>query len=208
MVVRARHFDGIDPSDRMHLPVDLKHRREPKVIIHSESDVDDWHSEWLGDPAADPLADVSGQAVNWEAMPSEAATQAWNDLDEWVNWLRRTYGLSPAVVPPMWHRHPELVWELSALHTYWVASYSWDALPSAPLHWHRDFAEARVRLREWVAACGTKLDRDRPTRRVAWPGELQTDPEPELLVVDRAADFRLFVADDVATRRDRERDTE
>ena len=41
----------------------------------------------------------------------------------------------------------------------------------APLGWHRDFADARQRLRDWVAASGTRLDRDRPTRQTAWPGE-------------------------------------
>ena len=171
----------------------------------SKSDVNDWRSEWFSDSGADDtFTDHSGQVVIWDTLSSENASQAWRDLDDWTNWLRRTYGLPPAVVPPLWHRHPELVWELSALHAHWGASYGWDATPSAPLLWHRDFAESRARLREWVAASGTKLDRDRPTRQTVWPGESPADPGVEVTIVDREADFRQFVTDDIAARRRRE----
>src|SRR5680860_1204973 len=92
-------------------------------------------------------------------------TGEWLDLNAWVNWVRATYGLPPTVVPPFWHRHDELVWELSALHQHWLNSYDPEGSPSAPLAWHRDFADARARLREWVSTSGTRLDRDRPTRQ-------------------------------------------
>lgn len=85
-------------------------------------------------------------------------------------------------------------------HTHWLACYDPDASPSAPIAWMRDFADARHRLREWVAACGTRLDRDRPTRHTIWPGE---PPEPvatDREITDRAADFTTFVDDDVASR--------
>lgn len=32
-----------------------------------------------------------------------------------------------AVIPPFWHRHPELVWELSALHLHWLCAYDPEA---------------------------------------------------------------------------------
>lgn len=144
------------------------------------------------------------QPINWDVLSAEDAEAAWFELNEWVDRLRRTYGLPPAIVPPLWHRHPELVWELSALHLHWKASYEGGASPSAPLLWHRDFAEARNRLREWVAGSGTKLDRDRPTRQTAWPGEDRVDPGTEVVIVDRESDFGTFVADDVANRRARE----
>src|SRR3546814_19324134 len=92
----------------------------------------------------------------------------------------------------MWHRHDELVWELSALHLHWLNSYSPDASPSSTLAWHRDFAETRPRLRDWVAACGTRLDRDRPTRTPSWPGEPAALPTGEASVPDRADDFVQF----------------
>lgn len=145
--------------------------------------------------------------INWNRLRSDESEKAWQHLNSWVNQLRRDYGLPPNVVPPLWHRHPELVWELSALHTHWLASYDPSAPPSAPILWHRDFAEARVRLREWVAGCGTKLDRDRPTRQTTWPGETPVDAGPEVAITDRDEDFRQFVAADVARRAVHEQDS-
>ena len=31
------------------------------------------------------------------------------ELNAWINWLRHTYGLNVGVIPPLWHRHPELI---------------------------------------------------------------------------------------------------
>src|SRR5699024_1188873 len=72
---------------------------------------------------------------------------------------------------------------------------------SAPFGWHRDFADARNRLRDWVAASGTRLDRDRPTRQTTWPGEDPADPVEDVFVADRDQDFVDYVAGQVAERR-------
>ena len=105
------------------------------------------------------------------------------------------------MIPPFWHRHDELIWELSALHLHWLNSYDPDGSPSAPIMWHRDFADARQRLREWVATCGTRLDHDRPTRQTTWPGEDTQPAGAEVVIEDRGADFIEFVVEDVAARR-------
>ncbi|MFD4323570.1 hypothetical protein ACFWQC_02980 [Nocardioides sp. NPDC058538] len=139
--------------------------------------------------------------VNWNLLTAEEAEGEWLDLNAWVDWLRATYGLAVAVIPPLWHRHDELIWELSALHTAWLNAYDPEAPPAAPLAWHREFAEARIRLREWVATCGTKLDRDRPTRRAAWPGDGPPASPVEQPIEHRDADFNAFVVDDLAARR-------
>jgi hypothetical protein len=156
------------------------------------------------DPLAYFLEDSGGdrvvRPVNWNTLTADEAEHEWLDLNKWVDWLRRTYGLPAAVVPPLWHRHDELVWELSALHLHWLNSYDPDASPSAPLAWHRDFAETRHRLREWVATCGTRLERDRPTRLTAWPGEEARPPAPEAIIASRDEDFVSFVLDDVRRR--------
>jgi hypothetical protein len=138
--------------------------------------------------------------VNWNILTAAEAQVEWQDLDAWVDWLRHTYGLPPAVIPPLWHRHDELVWELSALHLHWLNSYNPESSASAPLTWHRDFAEAQKRLREWVATSGTKLDRDRPTRQTIWSGETPAQPGAETVITDRNADFVQFVLTDVAAR--------
>lgn len=151
--------------------------------------------------AGEPHLPDPPRPINWNLLNAEQATIAWRELDTWVNWLRRTYGLPAAIIPPYWHRHPELVWELSALHLHWLGAYDPEQHGSAPIGWHRDFADARERLREWVATCGTRLDRDRPTRQTTWPGE-PTDPDTdEKPIVDREADFARFVAEDAGWRR-------
>jgi hypothetical protein len=147
--------------------------------------------------------------MNLNLLTSLEASIYWVDLDAWVTWLRREYGLGATVVPPLWHRHPELRWELSALHTAWLSSYDPEASASAPITWHRELAEARVRLAEWVSRSGTGLTEDRPTQVTLWPGEAgygsqeswdseRTRPRP---VADRSADFRAWVEQDIVSRR-------
>lgn len=138
--------------------------------------------------------------INWLTLTAQEAEAAYLDLNKWVDWLRHAYGLPPTVIPPLWHRHDELIWELSALHTHWLYSYDPAASPSAPSAWHRDFADTRNRLRDWVSTCGTKLDRDRPTRTTAWPGEPIREPTPQTVIANRDQDFVAFVIEDVSHR--------
>ena len=121
-----------------------------------------------------------------------------------MDWLRRTYGLGASVIPPFWHHHPELVWELSALHLHWLGAYDPEQNGSAPLGWHRDFSDARLRLRDWVAASGTRLECDRPTRQTTGPGDEPAEPVEEMVIANRDEDFVHFVFDDVARRRESE----
>ena len=151
-----------------------------------------------------PLTNEPPHPINWNLLTAEEAEAEWIELNRWVNWLRRTYGLPASVVPPFWHRHPELVWELSALHLHWLCAYDPDQHGSAPFGWHRDFADARQRLRDWVATAGTRLERDRPTRQTSWPGEPTADTVEDVHIADREVDFVQFVIDDVARRREAE----
>lgn len=72
---------------------------------------------------------------------------------------------------------------------------------------HRFLALARERLREWVATCGTRLDRDRPTRQTTWPGEVAQAPIEDEVIPDRDADFITFVSADAARRAQIEEET-
>ena len=180
-------------------------RVDPGHSAHLDDGEDDLESEY-GDPedrfgTADFDDDRLLRPINWNLLTADEAMAEWTDLDAWVDWLRLSYGLPPTVVPPYWHRHDELVWELSALHTHWLNAYDSEGTPSGPIGWHRDFAEARNRLREWVSTAGCRLDRDRPTRQTTWPGEAPRDSGGEVEIVDRYADFLLFVHEDVAARR-------
>ena len=172
----------------------------------------DWEPDDNGTPFDDgsfddldgPLLAEPPHPINWNLLTADQAEYEWVELNRWVNWLRRTYGLPASVVPPFWHRHPELVWELSALHLHWLCAYDPDQHGSAPFGWHRDFADARQRLRDWIATSGTRLDRDRPTRQAAWPGEPSADSIDDAVISDRDEDFVEYVTDDFARRRQAE----
>ena len=142
--------------------------------------------------------------VNWNLLTASDLEQELLELNRWVDWLRRTYGLAASVIPPYWHRHPELLWELSALHLHWLCAYDPDQNGSAPLGWHRDFADARQRLHDWVTASGTRLDRDRPTRQTTWPGEEPAEHAEETAITDRDQDFVQYVLDEVHQRQEAE----
>lgn len=110
-------------------------------------------------------------------------------------------GGAPYVAPS-----PRAALELSALHTHWLCAFDPQQNGSAPIGWHRDFADARQRLRDWVAACGTRLDRDRPTRQTVWPGEDEAEPIEDTPIIDRDEDFVAYVIADVERRRQLEHD--
>lgn len=171
-------------------------------------ELDEPEPEDLPTPPGDgPAAlDEPPGPVNWNLLTAEQAEEAWLELNRWVDWLRHAFGLPAAVIPPHWHRHPELVWELSALHIHWLCAYDPQQNGSAPIGWLRDFADSRQRLRDWVAASGTRLDRDRPTRQTIWPGEEQAEPIEDTAITDRDADFVAFVVSDVARREQAEED--
>ena len=186
---------GVDHGQQTLLGPDL----EDRIGGIAEREMYGGPEEQFG--IADFDDDESLRPINWNLLTADEAMSEWADLDAWVEWLRLTYGLPPTVVPPYWHRHDELVWELSALHTHWLNAYNSEGTPSGPTGWHRDFAEARHRLREWVSTAGCRLDRDRPTRQTTWPGEGPRESGPEVEIVDRYADFVQFVMADVAARR-------
>lgn len=169
------------------------------------NDVPDSDVDQMDDDGYDePLIAEPPHPINWNLLSAEDAEAEWLEPNRWVDWLRHTYGLPASVIPPAWHMHPELLWELSALHLHWLCAYDPDQNGSAPLGWHRDFADARQRLREWVAACGTRLDHDRPTRQTVWPGEEPGDPIEDIPITDRDAEFVEFVMADVQVRREAE----
>lgn len=142
--------------------------------------------------------------VNWRTLTAEDAEYEWLALNEWVDWLRRDFGLPASIIPPAWHRHPELVWELSALHLHWLGAYDPAQHASAPIGWLADFHATQQRLREWVALSGTRLDRDRPTRQTIWPGEQAGPLAAEMAIVNRDEDFVAFVIADVNRRAEAE----
>jgi hypothetical protein len=163
--------------------------------------IDDYAGPPDGAAPLDLLHDELPCPVNWNLLTADEAHHEWLDLDQWVKWLKNSHGLPPSIVPPFYYLHDELVWELSALHTHWLSCYHQTASPSAPISWRRDFDDARRRLRDWVTICGTRLDRDRPTRVTTWPGETPIPQPAEVEIADRDRHFDEFVRADVLRRR-------
>lgn len=187
-----------DDKDLTPGPEDAPQIDEPEPEIPSTGESPE------GSVGAGATLDEPPGPINWNLLTSEQAELQWLELNAWVNWLRHTYGLPVSVIPPMWHRHPELVWELSALHTHWLCAYDPEQNGSAPIGWHRDFADTRQRLRDWIQASGTRLDRDRPTRQTTWPGEDPAETVEETPIENRDEDFVDFVLDDVVRRKAKE----
>ncbi len=55
-----------------------------------------------------------------------------------------------------------------------------------------------------VPACGTRIDRDRPTRVTARPGEPAIPTAEKRVITNRAEDVEQFVTEDARQRRERE----
>lgn len=185
--------DGPGPETAQPLPPELVQRIRRLVAAEYEQEL----RSRLG---------AVPRPINWRTLTPDDLEHELLELNAWVDWLRHEYGLPAQVIPPMWHRHPELVWELSALRQHWLFSFDLQAKGNQALAWHHDFAVARERLRDWVTIAGTRLDRDRPTRITAWPGgEAEDWSEPdtsERAVTERTKDFLAFVDEQVAQRRD------
>ncbi|MDR1186523.1 MAG: hypothetical protein LBK95_03570 [Bifidobacteriaceae bacterium] len=173
------------------------------------------------DPGADPWGgdlgpggwprdedgDGPARPIVWAALSSDDLEWEWLALNEWVEDLRRLFSIPPNVIPPYWHRHPQLREHLSALRSHWLGAYDPAQHASAPFGWIRDLDEWQLRMREAVAQAGTGIARDRPHRLALWPGEPAPDPAdepPPVNLLDRYDDFLAYVEWHVGRRRDLE----
>ena len=127
------------------------------------------------------------QPIRWPSLNSDAAHDAWHDLDAWTRWCVTRYGLDHRTIPPCWYRHGALVEELSALASGWQAAHCTTAPASGPLEWHSHFTAARTRLTDWVARCGCRPDQHRDQHLPTW-------------VAEPDADFLAHVHHDLASR--------
>lgn len=158
-----------------------------------------------GQATAAPELDQPPAPINWNLLTAEQAEDAWLELNQSVNWLRTTYGLPASVVPPLWHRHPELVWELSALHIHWLCAFDPEQNGSAPIGWQglRRHSSKAARLGR---SARNPTGPDRPTRQTVWPGEDPAEPVEEKPITNRDEDFVAHVIADVNRRRQAEQD--
>lgn len=61
--------------------------------------------------------------MHWRHLDVAAAAQLWDELVDWVEWLRHRYGLPHTKLPGCWPHHPVAVEELTALMSAHTAAY-------------------------------------------------------------------------------------
>ncbi|MTE24624.1 hypothetical protein [Microbacterium sp. ZXX196] len=158
--------------------------------------------EWDEDSDVDVPGPI--HPINWWLLTAEELQTEFYELNRFVDELRHERGLPVSVIPPFWHRHWELVRELSALHLHYLVCHDGEQSGSAPMGWERDFEDSCRRLRDKVAACGSRGDSDRPTRQAIWPGEEEPPHQIPVILDNRAKDFVAYVSSLVTERKQRE----
>jgi hypothetical protein len=92
----------------------------------------------------------------WDRLGPHDAVRLWQELADWVGWLRSRYPLARQV-PLCWWRHSELVEEMTALWLAWREAYLEKGAPlTAAADWHArwlpDFLH-RIGAGGWNVAC-------------------------------------------------------
>jgi hypothetical protein len=116
----------------------------------------------LADSVAHPAYEFP-TGWTWRALGGHSARVLWEQLHDWVGWLRGRYPVADAV-PPCWYRHSEVVEELTALWLAWRAAYAEaDAALLGPAEWHdRWLPGALQHIRGWGVHCDRTSHRTRP----------------------------------------------
>jgi len=113
-------------------------------------------------------------AWDWARMDSKAAMETWADLAGWVVWLVARYDLGDEI-PACWWDHPAILEELTALWAAWLLTYQHaDSTPDKPLAWHKDFGEARTRIKGWDRL-GCARGTHRATEEPPWAFDYDDD---------------------------------
>lgn len=99
--------------------------------------------------------------VNWRTLTNREASDAWQNLAEWVDWIYRRYPLPDDVLRKCWYQHGGVVEELSALHACWLASFDESDSGYGPIGFHERLELSRGRLRALQGSCGEHHVADR-----------------------------------------------
>jgi len=111
-------------------------------------------------------APIGGIVTNWRELADEDASERWEALREWVEWMTVRYNVPVSVIPACWWKHDRLVEELSALHTAHLAAFDPSDAGYGPIGWHERLAIAWPRLSHaYGGGCSTG---HRPTKPRTW----------------------------------------
>lgn len=87
--------------------------------------------------------------MNWRYLDAVDAAALWDELIDWVEWLRRRYGLTHNKLPGCWPNHPVAVEELTALMAGHTASYQRLSTPKGQVVRYHDQMIVWHRLEMW-----------------------------------------------------------
>lgn len=124
-----------------------------------------------------------GTPVVWHELEQSQVNALWPKFTQWVVWLADTYELTVNQLPRCWHRHSNLVQELTDLWTAWQSAHNTakgDA-GSAGYLWQDALGRALDRFTtKWLGQClnGSHQPRDRQPwgSDAAYRAEFSTPP--------------------------------
>lgn len=110
---------------------------------------------------------IGSTVINWRNLRDEDAVQAWSDLRDFVEWFCTRYEITSTMVPDCWYKHPNLVEELSALHTAHTVAFDEADGGWGPIGWHERLTVAMGRIRN--AYSNTCRNGHAPITPRTWP---------------------------------------
>lgn len=132
--------------------------------------------------------------MNWRYLDALDAARLWDELVDWVEWLRHRYGLPHSKLPGCWPHHPAAVEELTALMAGHTASYQLLTTPKGQVVRYHDQMIVWHRLEMW--SC---LDRIRANAAVGdcTPAQCSARPRP---VPPLTSEIRAVIEEDLRER--------
>jgi hypothetical protein len=131
----------------------------------------------------------------WRHLDRAAATLLWEELIDWVGWLRYRYQLSE-YVRPCWYRHGPVVEELTALMVAHTAAYTGeDSYREDLAAWHQQWMWPlmhRIASITDFSTCTEQQCRHKPDPQYTLDGlkafvdaDIAARPEPALVATPR-----------------------
>ncbi|MHB8509779.1 MAG: hypothetical protein ACYDGR_14225 [Candidatus Dormibacteria bacterium] len=142
--------------------------------------------------------------LNWKDYNEDERTDAWEELEKWVWWLRSTYPSSREALPDCWPAHPDLVQELTALCVWHEEIYE-PLANEVPDPEAKEPAEASAetmgqRAVDWHEALARAVQRWRTSTRCSTSECVLDKPNPDLLVEWRRRRARTLRKVETAAR--------
>jgi hypothetical protein len=140
---------------------------------------------------APDVRDEPRPPLHWPSMTCDEAARQWPELLDWVVGLRGRYeAFDEKILPPCWYQHPCYVDALQALRDFERVAYAKTAPGSAGVDWHRALRDIETLITRWSAGPVACVGGHKERKRIG-PVDKET--------------FDLFLAEDLARRRDARR---